>query len=1034
MATIDIIRKLEQKANDKAIATKILDKMDVLRLENNDNSSKRWIWELLQNAKDSAIENQKIKVNINFNKTSKVVEFSHNGQPFTLENITFLIKQVSTKERENEELSNETKTTGKFGTGFLSTHLLSEIVDLKGVVLLDDNIHKEFQITLDRSGKNKDSVLSAINRSFEQISQIDENNPTKNFNKMAFNTKFTYKLNDNGLTIAEQGLKDFKANVFYVLIFIKNIHSIWLEHENREYILSEDVIQLSANIKKYYIIEKFANMKCRHEIVVVSNNEVYIAMPVVTANDNISFYATKNKPVKIFCDFPLVGTENFSFPAVINCSSFNPTEPRDGVFLTDKEDEKIFENKRIMEEAYSLLCELIDFASFNNWNKMFILAQFSKIFEAKWIDSNWLEAELIDKLIDKLLTTPIVDTVDNERKAIKSGEYTNVWFPSNNNTEVREMIWRLYARYIPEILPLKQEIHEWYNSLVKDESKLVVEHAFQNISSKESIEQLQSNLKDNVDVFKWLNYFYKIVEASNYERFINDDKYKVLPNQNGKFINKTELKIDENIEDRVKDAIILLGYDIKEKLLHKEIKYPANLKFESLTQGEVIDYMNNLLKKSDSEYDTLRASELLLALFPSTKNEAKEREKLYDFYLRIEKPFAQIEKEVTTNYVEGIWEEADKIIVKQIANKISELQNIQDLANEIAGGDKENTLNWLNSFLEFLVKNEFTLIENRYIPFLPNQNGYFCIKEDLYLDNGDIDEKLKDICAELNYDVRNKLLDKAIFLKMSDKYEINEQDVANKIIELIQPELDSTHKSEEVKNVFTKIILWFHDNKDKANKLFGEYYKNKHKFYDDEDIAKNINNWEETQTIFTEFNISNFSELRKILENKSDENNFVINDSKKESITLQDLINFGIFSKEDFEKALQDKKFSEQFIHISNPTFEMFSFAQSLIQRAKKNIKEYLDNLEDYDCSEMEDTAPTVIGGIKKNGIPVTIVARPSDYGEVIIYYSSEKDTLDYENAELWIENGKNTPRLLTLGEILKNTGINRIPVNHEDG
>jgi hypothetical protein len=47
----------------------------------------------------------------------------------------------------------------------------------------------------------------------------------------------------------------------------------------------------------------------------------------------------------------------------------------------------------------------------------------------------------------------------------------------------------------------------------------------------------------------------------------------------------------------------------------------------------------------------------------------------------------------------------------------------------------------------------------------------------------------------------------------------------------------------------------------------------------------------------------------------------------------------------------------------------------------------------------------------------------------VIVYYSSEKDTLDYENAELWIDNGVDKPRHLTLGKILKTTGINRIPV-----
>jgi len=1026
MTIIEKISEYEKKANDKAIASKILDKMDGLRLENDDNSSKRWIWELLQNAKDCAAKEQKIKVNINFNKTLKIVEFSHNGQPFTLESITFLIKQVSTKER--SELNNEVLTTGKFGTGFLSTHLLSEIVELESVVLYE-NTYKKFQITLDRSGRNMASVLNAIEKSFKQISQIDMNSPMKTFNQTAFNTKFTYKLNERGLVIAEQGLGDFKVSIFYVLIFIKNIYSVRLEHENREYILSEEVIQLSKNIQKYSITEVSSNAKQIYEVVVVSNDNVYIAMPIISVNNNIVFDATNKKSAKLFCDFPLVGTENFPFPAIINCSNFNPTEPRDGIFLTDIEDEKISENKSIIKKAYYLLYELIDFASFNNWGKMFALAQFSKTFEAKWVDSNWLNTELTDQLIDKLFTTPIVDTIDKKRKSvINTDNKFNVWFPSNDKPEVREMIWWLYSKYIPEILPLKEEIHEWYNSIIKNKTTLTVKDAFKNISSDGSIEQL--NLRNNLYVFKWLNYFYKIVETNKDESIINNDEYKVLPNQNGVFVNKTNLRIDADIEDKIKDVTILLGIDVRENLLHKEVKYPINLKFENLTQSEVVDDINNSLKHN-LRIDKLESCKLLIALFPNNESETKKRKKLYDFYLKIDKSFEQIEQTVITNWTEEIWEEADKIIVEQIVERISELQNVQALANEITNGNMQNALNWLNSVIEFLVKNEFTLINSRTISFLPNQNGYFCIREDLCLDNGEIDEVLKDICSELGYDFRDELLDKAIFLEMSDKNEVNEQDVVNKIIELVQPYLNSQDKSEETKAIFRKIVLWFHSNKDKARKLFGEYYRNKHKFYDDNEVAENMSKWEKAKEIFTEYNIKNFTELKKILESKVDIN--TIGSPKKETITIEDLISYGISSEKELEYALQDKNFSELFIHYSIPTSEMFLFAQSLIQRAKENIKKYLKTLKNYDCSEMEDTAPTVIAGIKKNGVPVTIVVRPSDFGEVIIYYSSEKDTLDYENAELWIEDGKNKPRHLTLGKILKTTGINRIPVYNED-
>lgn len=59
----------------------------------------------------------------------------------------------------------------------------------------------------------------------------------------------------------------------------------------------------------------------------------------------------------------------------------------------------------------------------------------------------------------------------------------------------------------------------------------------------------------------------------------------------------------------------------------------------------------------------------------------------------------------------------------------------------------------------------------------------------------------------------------------------------------------------------------------------------------------------------------------------------------------------------------------------------------------------------------------------------VEVVVRQSDNRAVIVYYTSEKDTLDNPNAELWIYNGVNEPRHLTLGKFIKTTGINRIRV-----
>ena len=68
--------------------------------------------------------------------------------------------------------------------------------------------------------------------------------------------------------------------------------------------------------------------------------------------------------------------------------------------------------------------------------------------------------------------------------------------------------------------------------------------------------------------------------------------------------------------------------------------------------------------------------------------------------------------------------------------------------------------------------------------------------------------------------------------------------------------------------------------------------------------------------------------------------------------------------------------------------------------------------------------------GIIKNGKDISVIARPSDDGKIVIgYYESEIPVLELDGNELWYEDGKSEPKQLTLGALLKKTEITRIPV-----
>lgn len=135
----------------------------------------------------------------------------------------------------------------------------------------------------------------------------------------------------------------------------------------------------------------------------------------------------------------------------------------------------------------------------------------------------------------------------------------------------------------------------------------------------------------------------------------------------------------------------------------------------------------------------------------------------------------------------------------------------------------------------------------------------------------------------------------------------------------------------------------------------------------------------------------------------------------------------------DIETAIKDKKISAEFYHMSKHDYSRREYIEERIPRAVANVIEHLKQLAEYDCSNIDGIAKSVISGITKNGNEITVVARPSDNDKVLIFYTSEFDVLEYVDAELWCEDGITPPKQITLGQLLKITGINRIPIKNID-
>ena len=122
-----------------------------------DIECKRWPWELMQNAKDSISGTERETIDIILKIEENCVIFQHNGSPFNGQTYLALLYKYSEGKKDKIE------STGRFGTGFLTTHCLSKIVNIEGPIYNNNKI-VGFEVTMYRDGKNDHELIEGLKR------------------------------------------------------------------------------------------------------------------------------------------------------------------------------------------------------------------------------------------------------------------------------------------------------------------------------------------------------------------------------------------------------------------------------------------------------------------------------------------------------------------------------------------------------------------------------------------------------------------------------------------------------------------------------------------------------------------------------------------------------------------------------------------------------------------------------------------------------------------------------------------------------
>lgn len=849
---IKSIEEGRKEDGNRSIADKIIKRLHDLE-KTVQNNHGRWAWELLQNAKDSVAEtNRKVSVQINYSHDK--IEFSHNGNHFTEKDIRGLINQISSKEVEEGEISTR---TGRFGTGFLTTHLLSKEVFIKGVVETVDGNLFQFGFPLDRNGKTTAALIPKIENAWKEFHTSTEDSEIADYDEDEFNTSFTYALDSNEQKkIAQIGVDEFTTLIPYVLSFIPEIYTVEIiNYVTNETTKFQNQEKITDGFKKITQIKNGKSTVVR--LLYATNDTVSIAVRAVKKDDKFEVLTLENIP-KLFCDFPLIGTEDFHFPIVVNSFYFNPQTERDGVWLMGDNDSEVIENKDLLKQALALYKELIDNLEGRLFTCLFNIAK-TKVpsTDEKYFDAEWYAKWIQKPLRTFLLTKPIVELEDGT-----NGKLSKLWFPLKSYTkETRQKLWQYTSDLFPKAVCKKDDLHNWIDIVWDDVNKITFSEIANDIAKAKSITKLSEYFEnDEAATFEWFNEAasYIMSDEANLPLF---EKNAIIPNKNGNFLIKSELFIDKIKDPQLIEVLQLLGEDWNNILIHNEVTFGT---FFVKKKSEIATKINEKLKNiSNKNQDFIKAISLLSEWFDNNQEEGKE-------------------------------------LFAETYRKRAEL--------------------FMNT------------IED---------------KDSLY--------------------------------------------------KVMRSKTDLSHLS--------KVAQAIEENP----RLF-----------------ENIEQAKEIYSLLKQYNVVDLEHLRELLDGQNNNSN----DQKTLlPITQEILLNMGISSLDEWQEAIKDKDLAALFSHQSVPTTDMFVYVQSLIQKAKEQIIKHLHTLDDYNLDNLDvTTAPTILAGITKDGRPLSIVSRPAYNGEVIIYYGSERDILDYEPSELWIDDGIK-PKKISLGHLLKKAQIVKFPI-----
>ena len=531
-------------------AKRLLEKLSLIKNRIED-SKKRWFWELLQNASDY---NEKVSVKLIVNR--KEIIFSHNGSPFNKKDVLSLIYPYSTK----DEDTTHTDNIGKFGTGFVSTHILSSLVKLQGICQ-DEDSHFKFSFVLDRSMYNenapcKEALIKAMKQARDDFEASAVNvTPTEEFN-----TSFTYQLGKPLSSLPAVNYNDIDLDYLYdvipyTLCFMPKVESIIIE-DNRD---GNHLFCISRQMKKddciSFLVTKDGQSTTK-DFIYLSHNDVSTAFNVAES----SIVPFPQKLSKLFCGLPLIGTEEVGVPILLNSLQFTPSQERESVEIQPDVNEQ---NRKQFKDSTELYNKVLNYIEKKQLRNAYALVQLRRTYVGAQVSRTQFDKIFVSRYKEIALSHSIVQNVKGEftplsqmRLPFRDSKFDKVLY---DNAVIIEQT----------TFPRKEDYEKWFDAIdfsIFTSQKYTYEMLAERIEQANNIHGLGQNIEESKEwLANCLMYFRDV------NRYIFSEK-RLIPNQKGVLCLPSKLYYDADLPSELKSIYnqLSVGETIEDSLLDKQ--------------------------------------------------------------------------------------------------------------------------------------------------------------------------------------------------------------------------------------------------------------------------------------------------------------------------------------------------------------------------------------------------------------------------------------------------------------------------------